>query len=143
MLRHTRRSRSAADGPGVAFGAVLLHQVAQRSTDLPASTAFYERLLGSRPVASFDPPGLVFFALDGGSRLLLDRGAPSALIYLRVDDVRSTVEELRADGVPIATEPHVIFDDVDGTFGEPATEWMAFVRDPDDNLVGLASRHRG
>lgn len=119
----------------------MLHQVAQRATDLEPATAFYSRLLGSEPIAAFDPPGLVFFALDGGTRLLLDRNAPSALIYLRVDDVRTAVEELRADGVEIADEPHVIFDDADGTFGEPAAEWMAFVRDPEGNLVGLASRN--
>jgi len=118
----------------------MLHQVAQRATDLDAAAAFYSRLLGSEPVARFDPPGLVFFALDGGTRLLLDRNAPSALIYLRVDDVRSAVDRLRADGVEIAEDPHVIFDDTDGTFGDPATEWMAFVRDPEGNLVGLASR---
>lgn len=118
----------------------MLHQVAQRATDLDASSAFYARLLSSEPIATFDPPGLVFFALDGGARLLLDRNAPSALIYLRVEDVRTAVEALRSEGVEVANEPHVIFDDADGTFGEPATEWMAFVKDPDGNLVGLASR---
>ncbi|WP_156221264.1 VOC family protein [Pseudactinotalea suaedae] len=119
---------------------MLLHQVAQRATDLEAATAFYTRLLGTAPLASFDPPGLVFFALDGGTRLLLEANAPSALIYLRVPSVRERVEQLRADGVEIANEPHVIFDDTEGTFGEPATEWMAFIRDPEGNLVGLASR---
>jgi methylmalonyl-CoA/ethylmalonyl-CoA epimerase len=54
--------------------------------------------------------------------------------------VRERVQQLRADGVEIVDEPHVIFDDAEGTFGEPATEWMAFVRDPEGNLVGLASR---
>lgn len=34
----------------------------------------------------------------------------------------------------------MIFDDAEGTFGEPAIEWMAFVKDPEGNLVGLASR---
>lgn len=119
---------------------VLLHQVAQRATDLEAAAAFYTRLLGTPPVATFDPPGLVFFALDGGTRLLLDRNAPSALIYLRVDDVRARVAELRSEGVEVTNEPHVIFEDADGTFGDPGSEWMAFVKDPDGNLVGLASR---
>lgn len=119
---------------------MMLHQVAQRATDLQVSAAFYSRLLGAGPIATFDPPGLVFFALDGATRLLLDRAAPGALIYLRVDDVRTRTEELRAEGVEIAGEPHVIFDDTEGTFGEPAAEWMAFVKDPDGNLVGLASR---
>jgi methylmalonyl-CoA/ethylmalonyl-CoA epimerase len=122
---------------------VLLHQVAQRATDLGRAAAFYERLLGTPPIATFDPPGLVFFDL-GGTRLLVDRNAPSALIYLRVDDVREAVERLRVDGVTIENEPHVIFSDEHGTFGAAGEdEWMAFIRDSEGNLVGLASRSAG
>ena len=118
-----------------------LHQVAQRATDLDRAAAFYQRLLGAPPIAVFDPPGLVFFDL-GGTRLLVDRNAPSALIYLRVDDVRQAIERLRADGVTVESEPHVIFHDAQGTFGARGDdEWMAFIRDSEDNVVGLASRH--
>jgi len=117
-----------------------MHQVAQRATDLDRAASFYGRLLGTEPVAVFDPPGLVFFDLDG-VRLLLDRGAPSALIYLAVDDVRTAVERLRADGVRVHTEPHVIFRDEAGIFGVAGSdEWMAFIEDSEGNLVGLASR---
>ncbi len=64
------------------------------------------------------------------------------MIYVRVDDVRETVERLRADGVAIANEPHVIFSDADGTFGPAGSdEWMAFITDSEGNLVGLASQH--
>jgi methylmalonyl-CoA/ethylmalonyl-CoA epimerase len=119
-----------------------LHQVAQHVDDLERATAFYTRLLGEPPIATFDPPGLVFFGL-GDTRLLLERGASSALIYLRVDDVRVTVEQLRADGVSIANEPHVIFTDDNGLFGPPgAQEWMAFLTDSEGNLVGLASQNQ-
>ncbi|HEY4607765.1 MAG TPA: VOC family protein [Ilumatobacteraceae bacterium] len=119
---------------------MILHQVAQHVDDLERAAAFYTRLLGQPPIATFDPPGLVFFRL-GDTRLLLERGAPSALIYLRVDDVRTTVEQLRTDGVSIASEPHVIFTDDTGLFGEPGLqEWMAFITDSEGNLVGLASQ---
>ncbi len=119
---------------------MLLHQVAQRVEDLDRAVAFYSRLLGSGPLAVFDPPGLAFFDL-GGTRLLLDRAAPSALVYLRVDDVRGTVETLRGEGVAVDTEPHVIFRDEHGTFGPAGfDEWMAFVRDSEGNLVGLAGQ---
>jgi methylmalonyl-CoA/ethylmalonyl-CoA epimerase len=119
---------------------MILHQVAQRAVDLDRAVAFYTRLIGEPPLAVFDPPGLVFFRL-GDTRLLLDRGAPSALIYLRVGDVGQTVERLRSDGVAIANEPHVIFTDTDGTFGPAgAEEWMAFITDSEGNLVGLASQ---
>ena len=120
---------------------MILHQVAQHVVDLERATAFYTRLTGKPPIASFDPPGLVFFRL-GETRLLLERGAPSAMIYLRVDDVRETVERLRADGVAIAGEPHVIFSDAEGIFGPAgADEWMAFITDSEGNLVGLASQN--
>jgi len=41
----------------------------------------------------------------------------------------------------IETEPHVIFNDAEGAFGNAKEdEWMAFFRDSENNLVGLASR---
>jgi methylmalonyl-CoA/ethylmalonyl-CoA epimerase len=116
-------------------------QVAQRADDLARATAFYADLLGVAPTATFDPPGLVFFDLDG-VRLLLERGAPGALLYLAVDDVDATVARLRAAGVTVEGEPHVIFGHDDDTLGPAGTdEWMAFVRDPEGNLVGLVE-HR-
>jgi methylmalonyl-CoA/ethylmalonyl-CoA epimerase len=119
----------------------MLAQVAQHADDLDRASAFYERLLGSPPLARYDPPGLVFFALGDSTRLLLEQGAPSAMLYLEVPDVRTRVEELRADGVPVEAEPHVIFTHEDATLGPAGTdEWMAFVRDSEDNLVGLVSR---
>jgi methylmalonyl-CoA/ethylmalonyl-CoA epimerase len=119
-----------------------LVQIAQRADDLGRATTFYADLLGAAPVATFDPPGLVFFDL-GGVRLLLDRGAPSALHYLRVDDIDATVERLRAAGVTVESEPHVIFGHDDDSLGPAGTdEWMAFVRDSEDNLVGLVEHRR-
>ncbi len=118
-----------------------LHQVAQRVTDLARAVTFYGRLLGAEPAAVFDPPGLAFFDLEG-VRLLLDRAAPSALIYLAVDDVRSAVLRLRHEGVVIHTPPHVIHHDEEGTFGDAGMdEWLAFIEDSEGNVVGLASRN--
>lgn len=116
-----------------------LAQVALRADDLDRAAEFYSMLLGSEPAGRFDPPGLLFFRL-GGTRLLLERGAPSSLLYLRVPDVRARVEELRAAGVAVEGEPHVIFrhdDDALGPVGHD--EWQAFVRDSEGNLVGLVS----
>src|SRR5918997_3936614 len=101
-------------------------QVAQRAVDLDRARSFYARLLEAEPTGVFDPPGLVFFQA-GAVRLLLDRGASGSLIYLRVDDVAATVERLRADGVTIVSEPHVIFSHPDDKLGPAGTdEWMAF-----------------
>ena len=118
-----------------------LHQVAQHADDLDRAADFYTRVLGGMLLAKFDPPGLAFVGFDG-VRLLLEHGAPSAMIYLGVPDVRETISKLRADGVTVDTEPHRIHVDTDGAFGEPGwEEWMAFIRDSEGNLVGLASRH--
>jgi catechol 2,3-dioxygenase-like lactoylglutathione lyase family enzyme len=117
-----------------------LLQVAQHADDIDRAAAFYTRLLGAEPVARYDPPGLVFFSL-GDVRLLLEQGAASAALYLRVDDVRARVEELRADGVAIRTEPHLIFSHDTDTLGPAGTEeWHAFITDSEGNLVGLVSQ---
>ncbi len=119
-----------------------LLQVAQHAEDLDRAAAFYTELLGARPVARFDPPGLVFFDLDG-VRLLLERGAPPALLYLRVPDARTFLAGLRDRGVPVEGEAQLIHTDDEGRFGEPGTEeWMGFFRDSEGNLLGCASRHR-
>ncbi|MEV6302861.1 VOC family protein [Actinoplanes sp. NPDC051861] len=116
-------------------------QIAQRAEDLARATAFYTELLGTPPVASFDPPGLVFFDLEG-QRLLLERGAPSALHYFLVDDIEATVSRLRATGTPVESEPHIIFTHRNDTLGPDGTdEVQAFVRDTEGNLVGLV-QHR-
>lgn len=112
-------------------------QIAQYAADLARATAFYADLFGAPPVGSFDPPGLVFFDLDG-QRLLLERGAPPALHYYLVDDVGAVVDRLRAAGTPIESEPHVIFTHRDDRLGPSGTEEVhAFVRDTEGNLVGL------
>lgn len=117
-----------------------LIQIAQRAEDLARATAFYTDLLGREPLATYDPPGLVFFDL-GGVRLLLDTGAPSALHYLRTEDIDATIARLRERGVEVDTEPHLIFPHEDDTLGPAGTdEWMAFVRDSEGNLVGLVEQ---
>ena len=62
-------------------------------------------------------------------------------MYLHVEDVRTSVEALRADGVAIDREPHIIFHHDDEKIGPAGTdEWMAFIRDSEGNLVGLVSQ---
>lgn len=117
-----------------------LRQVAQHVDDLDRAVAFYRDVVGLALIARFDPPGLAFFEL-GSTRLLLEAGAPPAILYLDADDVAAATAELRAKGVTIASEPHVIHVDVDGRFGPAGeSEEMAFFRDSEGNLVGLAGR---
>ena len=118
-----------------------LTQIAQHADDLDRAADFYTVLLESAPIAKFDPPGLLFFDLDG-VRLLLDRNAPSSLIYLHVDNVHDTLERLEglAD---VISPPHVIFRHEDDRLG-PAEhdEWQAFIKDSEGNTVGLIAFQR-
>ena len=110
-----------------------IQQVAQHADDLDRAADFYTALLETEPAARFDPPGLLFFDLDG-VRLLLDRNAPSSLIYLHVENVHETL-----DGIAeVVAHPHVIFRHDDDTLG-PAEhdEWQAFIKDYEGNTVGL------
>jgi methylmalonyl-CoA/ethylmalonyl-CoA epimerase len=117
-----------------------LHQVAQHVEDLDRAVAFYKDVLQLGLIARFDPPGLAFFDL-GSTRLLLEAGAPPAILYLGVDDVSSATDQLRAAGVVIESEPHVIHVDDEGQFGPAGeAEVMAFFRDSEGNLLGLAGR---
>jgi methylmalonyl-CoA/ethylmalonyl-CoA epimerase len=115
-----------------------LVQVALKATDLDRAAAFYGDLLGATPTGRFEPPGLLFFDL-AGTRLLLEGNAPSSLLYLEVDDVRRSVEGLRGPA-EIVSEPHAIFTHEDDALGPAGTtEWQAFVKDPEGNLLGLVS----
>lgn len=117
-----------------------LVQIAQHASDLHRAAEFYAALLGAEARAVIDPPGLLFFDLDG-VRLLLESGAPSALVYLAVPDVRDSVARLRSGGVEIVSEPGVIFSHTDDRLGPAGTdEWMAFIRDSEGNTVGLVSQ---
>ncbi|QAY71843.1 VOC family protein [Xylanimonas protaetiae] len=114
-----------------------LVQVALRAEDLDRATDFWTHLLGAGPTGRFDPPGLVFFDLDG-VRLLLERGAPASLLYVHLPGLRARLPELAADGVVVESEPHVIFHHDDAALGPAGKdEWQAFVRDSEGNLVGL------
>jgi methylmalonyl-CoA/ethylmalonyl-CoA epimerase len=117
-----------------------LRQVAQHVDDMDRAVAFYRDVLGLRLMARFDPPGLVFFDL-GSTRLLLEAGAPTAILYLGVADVVAATDELRRAGVAIESDPHIIYVDDEGRFGPPGEgEEMSFFRDSEGNLLALAGR---
>jgi methylmalonyl-CoA/ethylmalonyl-CoA epimerase len=118
-----------------------LKQVAQKADDLDRAVAFYRDTLGLPFLARFDPPGLAFFDLGGGVRLLLEGGASSTTLYLAVDDIDAVHQSLVDQGVTFEHAPQLVHPDHDGTFGEAGEgEWMAFFRDPDGNLLALVSR---
>ena len=50
--------------------------------------------------------------------------------------------EAKAAGVPFTAPPALVHRDTEGTFGPPGeSEWMAFLKDPAGNTIGLVERH--
>jgi methylmalonyl-CoA/ethylmalonyl-CoA epimerase len=104
------------------------------------ATSFYRDILELPFLGEFDPPGLAFFDL-GGTRLLLDRGAPPALLYLGVDDIAAERARLAALGVEFEDEIHLIHSH-GGSLGQRqgTEEQMLFFRDSEGSLLGLSER---
>ena len=123
-----------------------LRQVALPSGDLSRSVQFYRDQLELEFIAQFDPPGLAFFRL-GSTRLLLESSASGrasdSVLYFEVPDIDAAYAALKSKGIQFVSTPHLIYRDKNGTFG-PAVgeEWMAFFKDPDGNVLALASYKR-
>ena len=120
-----------------------IHQVAAAAGDDPAATQrFYQDVLGARYIATFDPPGLVFFEF-AGTRVLLEKAAGPATLYFWVDDIDAAYAALQSRGVEFHGPPHLIHRDDTGTFDDAGTEeWMAFFRDPGGNTLAIATRRK-
>jgi methylmalonyl-CoA/ethylmalonyl-CoA epimerase len=110
-----------------------LAQVALQVEDLPRSVAYYRDVLGLKLL--FEVPNLAFFDI-GGVRLMLSAAAQEgerqeSVLYYKVDDLNSSYEALLGRGAKNESAPHLIARMPDHDL------WMAFLRDPDNRLVGL------
>jgi methylmalonyl-CoA/ethylmalonyl-CoA epimerase len=115
-------------------------QIALNAVDLDRAVAFYRDVLGMKLLFQA-PPGLAFFDC-GGVRLMIDgikekELEVKSLIYYKVPDIHAAYEELSAKGVAFHSKPHLIAKLPDHDL------WMAFLRDPEDNMIGLMSEVRG
>jgi len=122
-----------------AFGLTAIGQIAVPVTDIDRAVAFYRDILGMRFLFQA-PPGLGFFDC-GGVRLMLDgparaQAGNSSVIYYKVGDLQTAFEALSARGVVFEAAPHLIAKLPDHEL------WMAFLRDPDHNLLALMSEQR-
>jgi methylmalonyl-CoA/ethylmalonyl-CoA epimerase len=122
------------------FGLGQIGQIAVPVSDIDRAIAFYRDVLGMRFLFKA-PPGLGFFDC-AGVRLMLDAPAKdqaenhSSVIYYKVPDLQAAFEALSARGVSFAAKPHLIAKLPDHEL------WMAFFRDPDENLLALMSEVR-
>jgi methylmalonyl-CoA/ethylmalonyl-CoA epimerase len=119
------------------FGLGPIGQIAVPVQDLDAAVAFYRDTLGL-PFLFRAPPGLAFFDC-AGVRLLLsipetnEIARHSSVIYFKVDDIQAAYQALCERGAPFDDEPHMIAQ------METYDLWMAFLRDPAGNLLGIMS----
>lgn len=110
-------------------------QIAINTHDIERATAFYRDVLGLPHLFTAGP--MSFFDA-GGVRLMLalpDRPEfdhPSSVIYLTVDDARSTHAALR-DRVKFLQEPLVVH------ATETTELWMAFFHDTEGNTLAFMS----
>ena len=127
---------AAADG----FGVARIGQIAMTVGDLPRAIAFYRDVLGMRFLFEA-PPAMAFFDC-GGVRLMLSlpeqAGAAAgqqfgSIIYYTVDDIQHAARAIEARGVRLEQPPHVV------ARLPHADLWMAFLRDPDRNLLAVMS----
>jgi len=125
---------------GASFGLSRIGQVAVPVNDIERAIAFYRDTLGMRFLFRA-PPGLGFFDC-AGVRLMLDApakaqaGNSSSIIYYAVPDLQAAFDTLATRGVRFEAKPHLIAKLPDHEL------WMAFFRDPDENLLALMSELR-
>jgi catechol 2,3-dioxygenase-like lactoylglutathione lyase family enzyme len=120
-----------------------LRQVAMAAGgNLDATLAFWSDALLLPLHARFDPPGIAF-VYAGGARLFFAAGNKPSTVYLDVKNLEAFCAWQESCGVVLAEKPGRVHVDADGTFGPAGeAEWMAFVRDPAGNTIGLVERRR-
>jgi hypothetical protein len=144
----TREMRLALGVSVAAAVALLAVRLVQRTTVQFVLNALFGIGIGwlfvtisARQGGSEDDQALAYFLpgilYNAGYSVIL---AATCLVYLRVEDVPTAVERCREHGVPVESEPHVIFRHEDDAMGPAGTdEWMAFITDSEGNTVGLVS----
>jgi len=125
------------DSASTGFQLSQIGQIAVPVADIDRAVAFYRDTLGM-PFLFQAPPGLGFFDCSG-VRLMLDTaGTPtsekySSVLYYKVPDINSAFDTLSKRGVSFEKQPHLVAKMPDHEL------WMAFFRDPDENLLALMS----
>ncbi|HVF35593.1 MAG TPA: VOC family protein [Candidatus Saccharimonadia bacterium] len=117
-----------------------LGQVAVTVIDLERAVAFYRDVLGLAFLMQV--PGMAFFDLGGGTRLLLglaeqgDALKRSSILYFRVADTTEAEIALRARDVDITGPSHLVARMPDHEL------WICFFRDSETNIMALMAEKR-
>jgi predicted enzyme related to lactoylglutathione lyase len=115
-------------------------QIAIVVSDVAIATTFYRDVLGLKFLFSAGPNLAFLAAADVRLMLTTPQGhgevGKNSILYFKVDDLAATHAAILSRGARNEREPSL-------TAKMPDHElWMAFVRDPDGNLVGLMSEVR-
>lgn len=108
-------------------------QIAITVDDLARAKDFYQNTLGMKFL--FDAGHLAFLQC-GDVRLMLttpEKPAPrgGTILYYKVDEIHATCAAIKARGVSLLEEPHLIARMPDHDL------WMASLNDPADNILGI------
>lgn len=110
-------------------------QIAITVRDLARSKAFYQDTLGMKFL--FDAGAMCFFQcgdirfMIGVSEQPVSLGG--TILYFKVEDIQKTHALLREQGVVFHQTPHLVAKMPNHDL------WMAFLKDPDDNVIGMMS----
>jgi methylmalonyl-CoA/ethylmalonyl-CoA epimerase len=110
-------------------------QIAINVKDLPRASAFYRYTLGMRHL--FDAGPTMSFFQCGEVRIMLaiaerpEFAHAASILYYKVADLQGSCAELMAKGVRFDQQPTLVAPMADHDL------WMAFIRDTEDNPIGL------
>lgn len=131
-------SAESAANPGSTQSAVHFDQIGQIAltvTDIVRSKDFYQNTLGMKFL--FDAGTMAFFQC-GDIRFMIGASEDQAprggtLLYFKVQDIHHTHEVLKGNGVVFHQSPHLVARMPDHEL------WIAFLKDPDENILGVMS----
>ena len=110
-------------------------QIAIAVTKIDEAREFYKNTLGLTLL--FDAGPELFFFDCGGTRIMLTTEQGNAkdhntsVIYYKVANIELATKKLLDKGVSFEREPQLVAKMLDHEL------WIGFLRDPDENLVGL------
>ena len=113
-------------------------QMAVTVQDVTRAVAFYRDVVGLKFL--FETGGMAFFDC-GGTRLMLSQpetpgSTYSSIVYYKTDDIEAAAAGMEARGVKFEQTPRMIAKMPDHEL------WMAFLKDPEGNLLALMSEVR-
>ncbi|ADV82467.1 VOC family protein [Terriglobus saanensis] len=110
-------------------------QIAFTVNDLAEAKTFYQEILGLKFL--FDAGTMAFFQC-GTIRVMIGQGekpsgSEGTIAYFRVADLEATSSSLESCGIAFLQKPHLV------ARMKSHDLWMAFVKDPAGNTLGLMS----